>query len=127
MSLAMILVVANLRPQKVKGSCFNPDAKLPYGLETAHIEHAMTAFVDFLAFINKQLVKRDLPPFEHFLMPANFSSIVGEFMTTTIPHACTSLVKNRYHNGHPDLVPAGAYKDDAILHGKKGIEVKASK
>ncbi len=60
-------------------------------------------------------------------MPANFSSIVGEFMTATIPKHCKTLVKNNYHNGHPDLVPVGMYSKDACLHGDKGIEVKASR
>jgi hypothetical protein len=60
-------------------------------------------------------------------MPANFSSIVGEFMTATIPKHCKSVVKNNYHNGHPDLVPAGIYEKDACLHGDQGIEIKASR
>lgn len=38
-----------------------------------------------------------------------------------------TLVKNKYHNGHPDLVPAGHYDGDSILHGTEGIEVKASR
>ena len=37
-------------------------------------------------------------------MPANFSSMVGEFMSATIPKYCKTLAKNTYHNGHPDLV-----------------------
>jgi hypothetical protein len=61
------------------------------------------------------------------LMPANFSSIVGEFMSTTIPRHCTTLVKNKYHNGHPDLIPAGAFDRDAVQHSRVGIEIKASR
>lgn len=61
------------------------------------------------------------------LMPANFSSIVSEFMTVTIPKHCSSLVKNRYHNGHPDLIPAGRFPNDAIQHTEEGIEIKASR
>lgn len=37
-------------------------------------------------------------------MPANFSSIVGEFMNMTIPRTCDGLVKNRYHNGYSHLI-----------------------
>jgi len=39
------------------------------------------------------------------LMPANFSSLVGEFMVGSIPHHCPTLVKNRYDKGHADLIP----------------------
>ena len=36
-------------------------------------------------------------------------------------------MKNRYHNGHPDLIPNGLYADNACLHGSEGIELKASR
>jgi hypothetical protein len=64
---------------------------------------------------------------ETFLMPANFSSIVGEFMNMTIPKYCKNLAKNRYHNGHPDLVPAGRFPDNAVQYSNEGIEVKGSR
>jgi hypothetical protein len=48
-------------------------------------------------------------------------------MTATIPKHCKSVVKNNYHNGHPDLVPAGIFPKDACLHGDQGIEIKASR
>lgn len=48
-------------------------------------------------------------------------------MSATIPKYCTSMAKNKHHNGHPDLVPIGVYPGDAILHGADGIEVKASR
>lgn len=60
-------------------------------------------------------------------MPANFSSLVGEFMSTSLPKYCSSLVKNQYHNGHPDLIPAGYFLNDAVQHSREGIEVKASR
>lgn len=60
-------------------------------------------------------------------MAANFSSIVGEFMTAAIPKYCKTIVKNNYHNGHPDMIPAGRYPRDKLQHGVEGIEVKASR
>jgi hypothetical protein len=60
-------------------------------------------------------------------MPANFSSIVGEFMSSNIPKYCSSIVKNKYHNGHPDMIPAGHFPGDAIQHADKGIEIKGSR
>lgn len=114
-------------PMQVDPTRFNPGCLLPYGLTTAHIHAAMLDFVDFLGFINQQLNSKALPRLESFLMPANFSSIVGEFMTMTIPRYCKSLVKNRYHNGHPDLIPHGVFPDDAVQHSTEGIEIKGSR
>jgi len=87
----------------------------------------MCEFIDFLGFVNGQLHTRQLARLESFLMPANFSSIVGEFMSATLPKHCRTVVKNKYHNGHPDLVPAGRYPGDLVQHGSDGIEIKASR
>jgi len=65
---------------------------------------------------------------EDLLMPANFSSMVGEFITGNLPRHCPAIAKNSYHNGHPDLLPAGKYPGNAAQHvGADGIEVKASR
>lgn len=112
-------------PLNVDG--FNPAVELPYGLETAHLRLAMQDFLDFLGFMNGQLYTRSIPRLESMLMSANFSSIVGEFMASTIPKYCANLVKNRHHNGHPDLVPSGFYSGDDVLHGPEGVEIKASR
>lgn len=112
-------------PLKLRG--FNKKVVLPCGLTTVHVQKAMTDFLDFLGFLDQQLNTRQLPRMESFLMPANFSSMVGEFMSATIPKYCRTLVKNTYHNGHPDLVPAGKYKQNACQHGTEGIEIKASR
>jgi hypothetical protein len=87
----------------------------------------MTDFIDFLRFINTQLFSKGLPRLETFLMPANFSSIVGEYMNMSIPKYCRTLVKNRYHNGHPDLLPTNAFPDNSAQHAREGIEVKGSR
>ncbi len=114
-------------PAPLDPNGFNPKAKLPFGLAPRHIKRAMTDYLGFLGFINEALGAKKIQRLESFLMPANFSSIVGEFMTATIPKHCGTLVKNNYHNGHPDLVPAGRFPKDACLHGDEGIEVKASR
>jgi len=87
----------------------------------------MSDFLDFLGFLNQQLYTRQLPRLESFLMPANFSSIVGEFMSATIPKYCQTLAKNTYYNGHPDLVPKGKFPKNACQHGTEGIEIKGSR
>ncbi len=48
-------------------------------------------------------------------------------MNAAIPKYCSTLVKNNYHNGHPDLIPAGMFPKDAIQHHTQGIEIKGSR
>ncbi len=106
---------------------FNPKAKIPFGVEVRHIEAAMNEFLDFIGFVNTQLATKKIERLETMLMPANFSSIVGEFMTSAIPKHCKTIVKNAYHNGHPDMLPAGKYPKNEMQHGTEGIEVKGSR
>ena len=87
----------------------------------------MNEFIDFIGFINQQLNGRQIVRLESMLMPANFSSIVGEFMTSTIPKHCATLAKNGYHNGHPDMVPKGLFPNDTVQHAQEGIEIKGSR
>lgn len=106
---------------------FNKRAKIPYGLKIEHLLRAMNEFTQFLGFINPQLNSKKTERLESFLMPANFSSIVGEFMAAAIPKHCKTLSRNNYHNGHPDLVPTGHYPQNSAQHGPVGIEVKGSR
>lgn len=111
-------------PEQVDGSQLNSQCQLPYGLNANHVYKAMRDFLEFLGFINQQLHTKSIPRLESFLLPANFSSIVGEFMNMTIPRYCDGLVKNRCHNGHPDRIPTGAFPEDAVQYATEGIEVK---
>ncbi len=114
-------------PIPVNPEFFNPNYYLPYGLEISHIYQAMNEFIDFLGFINGQLKTKNMSRLESFLMPANFSSMVGEFMNMSIPKYCPSLVKNQYHNGHPDLIPVNTFPNNAVQYSSQGIEVKGSR
>lgn len=114
-------------PRAIAPKGFNLKAVIPYGCKIEHVRKAMGDFLDFLGFVNQQLATKKILRLESFLMPANFSSMVGEFMTATIPKYCPSLVKNCYHNGHPDMVPRGKFPGDSILHATEGIEIKASR
>ena len=115
------------QPIPVEVSAFSEKAVLPYGLTVSHLQSAMQDFIDFLGFINQQLNTRGLSRLESFLMPANFSSIVGEFMNETVPQYCPTLARNQYHNGHPDLIPAGLFSGNSVQYTQKGIEIKASR
>jgi hypothetical protein len=114
-------------PEPVDVNAFNPTCRLPYGLAVEHIRKAMIAFTEFLGFINEQLLVKRMPRLESFLMPASFSSLVGEFMNLTIPQHSADLAKNKYHNGHPDLIPKGLFPGDAVQYAHEGIEVKGSR
>jgi hypothetical protein len=112
-------------PLNPKG--FNPKAVIPYGVTIDHVRKAMQQFLDFIGFINGQLSTKKIERLESFLMAANFSSIVGEFMGAAIPKYCKTVARNKYHNGHPDVVPTGHYPEDTVQHGPEGIEVKGSR
>lgn len=121
------LELAACTPVPVDENGFNYDADIPYGCTIEHLRLAMDDFTAFLGFINSQLHSKGIPRLESLLMPANFSSTVGEFMHSAIPKYCRTVVKNQYHNGHPDLIPAGRFPNDAVQHSTEGIEVKASR
>jgi hypothetical protein len=120
--------IGTLPPERPDREGFNPRAAIPFGVTVAHVKRAMDDFIDFLEFVDSQLLDKGMSRFEDMLMPANFSSMVGEFMSTGIPKYCRTVVKNQYHNGHPDLLPAGKYTGNAAQHaGKDGIEIKGSR
>jgi hypothetical protein len=108
-------------------SAFNKKAVLPYGLTTRHIAAAMNDFLDFLRVVNTRLYDERIQRLESFMMPANFSTLVSEFMSTRIPGQCDSLAKNLYHNGHPDIIPRGMFPGNSVQHATEGIEIKASR
>lgn len=114
-------------PQKVRIEQFNRKAVLPLGLKVEHICAAMNDFIDFIGFIDQQLATKKIERLETMLMPANFSSIVGEFITAAIPKYCNTVCKNAYHNGHPDLIEKGRHPKDSVQHYHEGIEVKGSR
>jgi hypothetical protein len=114
-------------PVPVAWKKFNPRAVIPYGCSVEHVYRAMQEFVDFLGFINRQLLTKDLQRMEVMMMPAAFSGMVGEFISAAIPKYCSGLVRNQYHNGHPDLIPAGSCPGDASLRHEEGIEIKGSR
>jgi hypothetical protein len=87
----------------------------------------MNDFLDFLRIVNIRLYEEGIQRLESFMMPANFSTMVSEFMTARIPGQCDSLAKNLYHNGHPDIIPFGMFPGNSVQHAAEGIEVKASR
>jgi hypothetical protein len=107
---------------------FNAAAIIPFGVSVEHVFRAMVDFTDFLQTVDTELVRKRMARLEDMLMPASFSNMVGEFITSSLPKHCPTIAKNAYHNGHPDLLPAGKYPGNSTQHvGADGIEVKASR
>jgi hypothetical protein len=121
------LEAAAIKPVPAQREGLNPHATVPYGCTVEHIFQAMVDFLQFLAVVNEALRAKHYERIESILMAANFSGIVSDFLATGIPKHCKTLVKNDYHNGHPDLLPAGVYLEDSIRYGDQGIELKASR
>jgi hypothetical protein len=67
-------------PQPLNLNGFNLKAEIPYGCTIKHISKGMNDFLDFLGFVDLQLHSKKIQRMESFLMPANFSSMVGEFI-----------------------------------------------
>jgi hypothetical protein len=125
--MAIDLELAACTPVPVNPAGFNRAAVIPYGLTIDHIATAMAEFTEYLGFINSSLHGRGIGRLETTMMSAGFSSMVGEYMSSGLPRFAASVVKNNHHNGHPDMLPAGMYPGDDILHGTEGIEIKASR
>lgn len=117
----------DIKPLPVVDAGFNPSTEIPYGVTSEHIKKSLIDWIEFLTFMNEQLYAKQIPRLETFIMPASFSSMVGEFMNMRIPLYCCSIVKNKYHNGHPDLIPAEQFEHDSVQHSTIGIEVKGSR
>ncbi len=88
-------------PEPLEKDGFNPKARIPFGVTTAHIHAAMQDFIDFATAVDTQLYAKEMASLENTMMQANFSSLVGEIMGARIPKHCPTVVKNLYHNGHP--------------------------
>jgi len=112
---------------KPSNGFLNQNSVLPYGVKPEHVLAAMDDFTMFLSIVNVSLTEQQLPRLESICMPANFSSIVGEFVSSALTKHSAGIVRNKHHNGHPDLIPVDTYTNDDVLHGSAGIEVKASR
>ncbi|MBI3979766.1 MAG: amidohydrolase family protein [Chloroflexi bacterium] len=100
---------------------------MPYQLRLIDFEMAMQDVYDLLLDINTALVSRDLPRLEEAVRPAIFSGIMSDALAASLARHSRVLTINRFHNGHPDLIPAGRYPNDAVQAGDEGVEVKATK
>lgn len=105
---------------------FNAEAMLPYGLRLKDFEFAIEDIYDLLHDLNLALAAKGLKRIEDTVRPAILSGILSDALTTSLAKHSRTLTPNRYHNGHPDLIPEGRYADDSVRSGTDGVEVKAT-
>lgn len=102
-------------------------SQLPYGLQARDFQNTMEALYDFFYVVNGSLMERGLEWVEHLVRPAAVSNIISDLSGAALAKYSNGLVVNKYHNGHPDLIPRGQYPDDAVKAGAEGVEVKSTR
>ena len=126
-SVAVLACVAvSVERRHVRRECLNPDIVLPYELRRLDFESAMQDVYDFFYDVNQHLAGKGLGRLEDTVRGAILSGVVSDMLTAYLASHSRTLVNNSYHNGHPDLVVAGTYPDDAVKAGEAGVEVKAT-
>lgn len=116
--------VTRATPERDK---FNPNAALPYELRLGDFELAMQDVYDLLFDINERLVSRDISRLEDMVRSAIFSGVLSDALSASVARHSRVLVLNGFHNGHPDLIPRGRYRNDSVAAGEDGVEIKATK
>ena len=121
--------VGNVNPRRAAPdpTKFNSRIELPYELRLKDFELAMQDVYDFFFDVNGSLSKKGLPRFDDMLRPAAMSGIISDMLTGCLARHSRTLVENRFHNGHPDLVVRGIYPNDSVQSGEHGVEVKSTR
>lgn len=102
--------------------------ELPYNLRARDVLRTIEDLYEMLHEVNVRLHDLGYDRLEELLDPAGFSGLVSRSVVDRFERFSRALVRNRYHNGYPDLLPRGAYPGDAVQHGDRGgLEVKASR
>lgn len=105
----------------------NPQPALPYNLRLLDFESAMQDVYDFFYDVNSHFAQRNLPRLDDMLRPAICSGVISDMLTESLAKHSRSLAVNTYFNGHPDLVVKGAYPNDKVKSGEKGVEIKSTR
>jgi hypothetical protein len=101
--------------------------QLPYEISPSEIALSIQQVYNILHLIDVALVQGGAERVEDFMHPANYSFMLSELIVGGLANHCKGLVKNGYHNGHPDLLPVGVYPDNKVQYAHEGIEVKCSR
>ncbi|MGH9303528.1 MAG: hypothetical protein ACRDZ5_03835 [Acidimicrobiales bacterium] len=110
----------------VNQSAFNQDARFPFELRSLDFQSAMQDVYDFFFDVNEHLAGKGLPRLEDTLRKANLSGTLSDMLTAALAKHSRTLVQNRYHNGHPDLILRGVFPNDSVKAGEQGVEIKST-
>ncbi|MBM3933262.1 MAG: hypothetical protein FJ319_03000 [SAR202 cluster bacterium] len=112
---------------KVISSGFNHDIPLPYQLRLEDFQIAMQDIYDFFYDVNSELLAKGLQRLDDMLRPANLSGLISDMLTASLAKHSRTLTRNRFFNGHPDLIVQGVYPGNSVKAGKEGIEIKSTR
>ena len=115
-----------MQKQTLIDEYFNPAPVLPFNLRLEDVAAAMRDVYDFFYDVNTFLRDKSLPRFDDTVRPAVLSGMLSDMLTESVAKHSRSLVSNKFHNGHPDLLVAGVYPNDSTQSGKEGVEIKAT-
>jgi hypothetical protein len=119
--------VAILISATVDRESFNPNAKIPFDLSSNAIGAAIKDLYDILFVVNAALIAKSYSVLEELMLGNAFSGFLGEILVKQLSVHSKQVVRNTRVGGHPDLVPRGKYKDDCVLKGDEGVEIKVSR
>jgi hypothetical protein len=115
-----------LKKAAINPNGFNPAVKLPFNLRKSDFEAAMQDIYDFLSDTNQFLVDKGLPRLDDTVRAANMSGLLSDLLTDSMAKHARNMARNKYHNGHPDLLVGGEYPNDSVQSGTEGVEIKAT-
>ena len=108
-------------------SKFNPGIELPYQLRREDFALVMQDVYDFFFDVNTHLFNKGIKRLDEMLRPAAMSGLISDMISASMAQHSRTLVENRYHNGHPDLILNGIYPNDSVKAGEEGVEVKSTR
>ena len=115
-----------LKKASINPNGFNAAVNLPFNLRKSDFEAAMQDIYDFLSDTNQFLVDKGLPRLDDTVRAANMSGLLSDMLTDSMAKHARNMARNKYHNGHPDLLVGGVYPDNSVQSGTEGVEIKAT-
>jgi hypothetical protein len=112
--------------QSVDPQYINPAPSLPYNLRIDDFRLAMQDIYDFLYDVNSYLQSKRLPRLDDSIRPQTFTGMISDTFAESLAKHSRSLVRNMYHNGHPDLIIEGRHPENKVPSAEEGVEVKAT-
>jgi hypothetical protein len=107
---------AHMRRIPIRRDYFNTEVNLPYGLLLADIKATLEDTHAFVHSLNKVFYRQMGLRVEDILMAATFSGMLSEFIVRQLSKHSSTVTRNLYHNGHPDLLPINRYPGNAVQY-----------